>query len=315
MPITRKTALLGKLESSYGVDASPTTSDLIEISDFDITPNVEKVERNLFRPSLSPVASLPTKKYTELTFSVELKGAGVDANDNVILPKVAEVLQACGMKLESFDTDNDGDVDAYKLTPTSQNIPSMTFYAYLDGVLYKVLGARGNAQITLEANQVGKIQFTFNGLFVKPEDASFPNISCDSGLIPPIIKNVNLTMGGYAPILTSFEVNLNNTLTQRDDMNSSEGVRDIEITARNTSGSLNPDLMLASQYDVWDKFLNNEPQEIKATIGNQTGNIIEIRIPQAIINSTKLGDREGKRILNIDFTAVGCDDELEIWFK
>jgi hypothetical protein len=317
--LARKTALLAKLESVYGVDALPTTDDLIEVVDFSISPEIDKVERNLYRPTLSPNASLPAKKYTQLSFTVELKGGGVDANGVAVAPKVVEIMQACGMSLtiNEYDDDNDGNTDRreYVLKPTSENIPSLTFYAYLDGVLYKVLGARGDMKLQLEANQIGKMQFEFTGLFVEPVDAPFPTISCNSDIIPPIIQNVNLTMGGYAPILSSFEVGLNNDIVQLDDMNAPAGVGEVIIQARKTGGSLNPDMMLASEYDIWTKFINNEEVEIKATIGNNTGNTIDIDIPKAIYNKIGIGERDSVRIYNVDFTATGCDDELIITFK
>ena len=316
--LTRKTALLVKKETTYGVDVQPTTSDLLEITDFDITPEIDVVERNYFRPSLSPVGSIAGKRYTSLSFTVELKGAGTDNNGLAVQPKVAEVLEACGFSLstQTYDDDGDGTTDRveYVLKPTSDNIASLTFYAYLDGLLYKVVGARGNVQISVEANQIGKMQFNFTGLYIKPEDAIFPNVPCESAIAPPLIKNVNLTMGGYAPILSSFEVNMNNDLTQRDDMNSAEGVREVIITGRRPEVTLNPDLMLVSEYDVWQKFENGEPQSIQAQFGSEIGNKIRIEMPEVVISKVGLGDRDGVRIANITGIAQGCDDEVQIIF-
>lgn len=311
--LTRKTLLLAKKETTYGVDPSPSVSDdAIEVFDFSITPNIDTVDRNLYRPSLSPVASIPSKKYTEVSFSVELKGGGVDAEGKALAPKYVRLLEACGMSVEVQEDDTSRTTI---LKPTSTDIPSVAMYAYLDGVLYKVLGARGNMTLRLEANQIGRIEFTFNGLFVTPTDTTFPTVSCDTGLIPPIVKNVNLTMGGYAPILSAFEVTLDNDLVQRDDMNAVEGVGEIVINGRNTNGSVNPDMMKASEYDIWTAFQNGTETQISAVVGSATGNTIEVVIPKAVYSSVGIGDRDGVRIYDVRFTCVGCDDELEIRFK
>jgi hypothetical protein len=319
MPIyARKTALLAKLETTYGVDATPTTDDVVEIFDFSITPNIDKVERNPYRPTLSPVAAIPGKRYTELSFYVELKGAGIDSTTGLAKqPKVVDLLQGCGFELtiNNIDSNNDGTTDAveYILKPTSTDFKSLTFYAYLDGVLYKVTGARGNAQIQMEANNIGKIQFTFTGLFETPVDAAFPTVTIEE-VIPPLIKNVNLTMGGYAPILSSFEVNMNNDIVQRDDMNAAEGVGGIDIIGRNPSGSLNPDMMLAAEYDIWTQFESGTPQSIEATVGSEVGNKVSINIPQAVYNSIKIDERDSIRVYTTDFTCIGNDDEVQITF-
>jgi hypothetical protein len=319
---TRKTAIFAKLESTYGVDAfsgvdPANNTDMLEIFDVTVTPNIDKIDRNPFKASLSPEASIPSKKYTELSFYTELKGYGTDTNGITKEPKVTRLLQACGFSLtvNEFDDNSDGTTDRkeYLLTPTSNNIKSVTFYVYLDGVLYKIPGARGNVQVQLEANNIGKFNFTFTGLFVKPVDKAFPSIKTDE-LTPPLVKNVNLTMGGYAPILSSFEIDMQNDVVQRDDMNAEEGIGSVDIIGRNPVVSMNPDMMLVADYDIWGKFINNEEVLIKGIVGSDLGNKVQIDVPRVVYNSLGIGDRDSVRIYDVSGTCTGNDDEVQITF-
>lgn len=312
MPIySRKTQIYAKKETTYGVDpftVDPTNDDAIEVFDFTITPNIDKVDRNPYRASMSPVASLPAKRYTEMSFYTEIKGYGVDgATGDPLLPKVVKLLEACGMKYTLDGTE-------HVLTPTSTNFASLTFYCYLDGVLYKVTGARGNVQVQLEANNVGKFNFTFQGLFEKPIDKAFLPATTNE-LTPPLVKNVGMTFAGtYAPIISSFEVNLNNEIVMRDDFNAVEGVGGVDIIGRGTAGSMNPDMMLAAEYDIWAAFESNSEVTITGTVGSDTGNKVKITVPKAVYSQIGIDDRDSIRVYSTSFTCLGNDDELEIRF-
>ena len=319
---TRKTAIFAKLEGTYGDDAfggvDPTdNTNMLEVFDVSVTPNVDKIDRNPFKASLSPEAAIPSKKYTELSFYTELKGYGVDVDSITKEPRVARLLQSCGFELtvNEFDDDSDGVTDRkeYLLKPTSSGFKSVTFYVYLDGVLYKIPGARGNVQIQMEANNIGKFNFTFTGLFVQPIDKAFPSIETDE-ITPPLIKNVNLTMGGYAPILSSFEVDMQNDVVQRDDMNASEGIGGVEIIGRNPNMSMNPDMMLAADYDIWSKFINNEDVLISGTVGSDIGNKVKVELPKVVYNSLGIGDRDSVRIYDVAGTCTSDDAEVQITF-
>ncbi len=322
---TRQTLVLAKLESTYGVDANPTVDDYIEVFDVNISPNMETVNRDPYRQTLSPVASLPTKFSTELSFTVELKGSGLDSNGSVRYPAIGKLLEACGFTYEEETDSTTGLTTSYKFKPISRDFASMTFYVFLGNILYKVVGARGSVQIQLEANQVPKLNFKFLGKFITPEDvSSIPTIPDDVLKLfptPHIVKCVNLTMDSYAPVLSAFEIDMNNDLTQRDDLNSCTGVGEILITGRKPQGSLNPDMFNASKYDVWTKFINCEPVSIQGSIGRKSdgtydaGNAVDIVIPNAVMDKIGIGDRDTIRIYDISFVATGNDDEVQIIFK
>ena len=205
----------------------------------------------------------------------------------------------------------------------------MTLYAYLDDTLYVVTGARGTCNFDMTANQIGKINFEFMGKFNTPtEVTSFPSVTYESTPTPALCKGAGLTMGGtfadgsgntppaitggYAPILSKFTVDLANDLAQRDDLNDATGVGDFSILSRNTKGTVDPDAMKLSDYNIWQKFENGEEQAIGGHVGSTAGNIVELFVPRAVYNSIGIGARDGVRTYETGFTAVGNDDEVVV---
>lgn len=409
MSLTRKTMLLAKIETTSGVDALPVVAtDFIPITSITIDPNVSTITRELFRDSLSPVAPVPGKRYITVTFSTDIVGNGLQ-QDGATEPFMVRLFEACKCLSTATAESAVGAGDGkFLITPSSAVSKSLTLYVYIDGILYKVLGAKGTPKITIDANVLGKLDFTFTGLFASPSDTAMPSIPTVSLIIlssvaftgtgindmttsgtpvavasylvqidtagtpdtfewsddggttfttgvaitgsaqllnngvsvtfaattghtvgdnwtfsavsttinPPIIKSIGLTLGAsYVPILSSFEVDLANKVIQRDDMNAATGVSNIEITGREPTGSLNPDLMLAAQYDVWTQFLAMTPQSIVGAVGSTAGNIFEISIPEAIYDSVGIGDRDGVRIYDIKFTPTGSDNEVALTLK
>ena len=56
--------------------------------------------------------------------------------------------------------------------PASVSIPSVTIYLYLDGVLTKLVGCRGSFNLSLTSGGIGRMSFTFQGMFLSKEDAA-----------------------------------------------------------------------------------------------------------------------------------------------
>jgi len=329
MAIERRTAILAKIETTYGTDALPDpATDAIEIFDFSFTPSIEQVERKPYKESISPEATLGGKKYASVSFYVEMKGNGVQ-NDGATAPRYARLLEACGLGVTATAESAAGAGDGFfEFKPVSSGFQSLTIYAYLDDTLYKITGARGTCSFDMTANQIGKINFTFTGKFNTPTEVTFPSLTYETMPTPALCKGAGLTMGGtfaeasgntppsitggYAPILSKFTVDLANDLAQRDDLNDPTGVGDFSILSRNTNGTVDPDAMKLSQYDIWATFEAGTEQTIGGHVGNTAGNIVELIVPRAVYNNVSPAARDGIRTYETAFTAVGNDDEVRV---
>ena len=74
----RNTAILAKIEATYGTDATPTeAANALLVSNVSINPlNAQNVSRDLIRPFLGGSEQLVGAANIELSFDVELAGAG-----------------------------------------------------------------------------------------------------------------------------------------------------------------------------------------------------------------------------------------------
>ena len=89
---TRNTAILAKIETTYGTDAVPTglaNALLISDSSFDITYN--NVERNNIKGYFGSDEMLAGTRFVEMSFAVEVSGSGTAGT----APAWGPLLQAC----------------------------------------------------------------------------------------------------------------------------------------------------------------------------------------------------------------------------
>lgn len=95
--LLRRTVILAKAESSYGVDEVPTAADglLVNMSP-EITGSGDKIERDPVRDSLSPLGHIIGAKEYSLQIEVEAKGGGIDTV--LQAPEFDALLLACAMQ-------------------------------------------------------------------------------------------------------------------------------------------------------------------------------------------------------------------------
>lgn len=161
-------AILIKVENTVGTDAVPDgAADWIEARNVEFTPfDVTTVDRQIEKPFMGNGGTLPTGFYATLSFSAAVVGPGV-AGD---IPKISPVLQACGLA-ETVDA---GTSVIYNLA--SQSNTAVTIYINIDGVLHKMLGARGTLTLTMERQGIPMYRFEYQSAYVAPVDQSPPTV-------------------------------------------------------------------------------------------------------------------------------------------
>jgi hypothetical protein len=97
----------------------------------------------------------------------------------------------------------------------------LSIYFYVDGILFKITGARGTWKIKLNANGIAVIEFMMTGLFTQPGSAAIPaNPTYGTQLTqdPQVANTANtptFTIGGYAAILRNFTFDAGNEVKTR----------------------------------------------------------------------------------------------------
>jgi hypothetical protein len=91
--LTARTLVLAKPEVTYNVDSVPTAAaDAFLVSEADVSIETNVLERNNYRPHLSPTGVVVGRKLVTVTMTHELKGSGTAATK----PKLGTLLRGCG---------------------------------------------------------------------------------------------------------------------------------------------------------------------------------------------------------------------------
>ncbi|MEM4720544.1 MAG: phage tail tube protein [Candidatus Methanomethylicaceae archaeon] len=311
--LSRRTVILAKVETNYGTDATPGTGNGIACTIPDLTPTGDILTRDFVRNSISPFGHAIGAKVVELSFDTELKGSGSNTSSAAVLPEIDPLLRICGMTPTFTSSGTNSWTATYK--PVSTNFNSATIYVYRDGILHKITGCRGTFSLNLEAGNYGKISWTIRGLYQDPIDQSMISGVQYNTTVPPIVKNVQLTLDSYSPYVRAITFDLGNTLAERRDVNAAEALREITITSRTSQGTIDPEMDLLSVFNWYQKWSSASDILLQATqIGTTNGNKIQFKCPKIKLRDLRYDDRDGVLVLRAGFQAVGEDDEVQLVF-
>lgn len=196
-------ALLAKIETTYGTDPVPTgAANAILATNVTLSPmEGEDVSRNLETPYLAADPTLPVGLRSVLTFDVEIVGSGALGT----APNWGPLLRACGVA----QTISAGVKVEYN--PITDNHESVAIYMHIDTTRHVLLGARGNAVLTLNAQGIPVWRFTFTGLFAVPTEVAKPTPDYTGFQAPQVATKTNtptFTVGGVAMVMRDFEMDL-----------------------------------------------------------------------------------------------------------
>jgi hypothetical protein len=160
----------------------------------------EDVSRNLERPYFGAQQMIPVGLYATLSFDVEMVGSG-----ELGTPPGWGVLHRGCACAETIVADT-----SVTYEPISTSFESLTFYVNIDGILHKMLGARGTFVAKLNALGIPVWSYTYTGLFVQPSSAAAPTPDYSVFQVPTAASKANtptFTVDGVAMRMKSFEFN------------------------------------------------------------------------------------------------------------
>ena len=198
---------------------------------------------------------------------------------------------------------------------------SITLYSNKHGRLRSMVGARGNAKVSLAAGQPGKVMFDFTGRASKNENAPVVT-SPDYSDTPNVIRGENILTYLNTPV-SSVEIDLGNTISERDDLLSPNGLLSTVITDRRPKLTADPEAALIGSIN-WltnmrsptsgDRAKHERYMEAQRPIGQKW----VFYAPNAQLKQASDGERSGiwTEQLNFDlkrYEALG-DDSLYFAF-
>lgn len=205
--------ITAKEETTYGTDSVPTgAANAVLAQNVKLTPmGATEVERQHARPFQGARPSQLVGKHMKITFEVEAKGSGTAGT----APGFGVLLRSCKMA--------EVIVAATSVTynPVSTNHKSCSIYFYIDGLLFKLVGCRGDWKYKLNADGIVVIEFTFMGLFTQPTDTALatPTFGAQLTQIPLLATTENtptFSIGAFATAaLRSFTFSAGNDVKLR----------------------------------------------------------------------------------------------------
>lgn len=304
--LTRKTVLLAKIETTYGTVPAMTGADAVLISNLDISVDPNILERDNYHDSISAYGTRVGRKLMTCSFDVELKGNG--AQPTLLAPIEQDaILRACGLVATE-----EADHVSYSPTSVEANMASVSLRFNLDGMDYIIRGAYGNMSINMVAGAFGVMSFTFTGLYQKPTDVAQLQPTYTNDTEPPIVESLSYAMDSYGGCPETWNYDMGNEVSERPCINADEGLEGLRITGRNGVGNVDPEMVSIATKDFWAIFEASNQVAVQGTIGTAVGNQFIIKNPTVQIQNIGIGDRNGLRTYEIEYLAVGDDNEFEL---
>lgn len=287
---------------AYGADPAPTaTANVLLAQNVDISPL--EMETDDYAPvsnTFGTFEKIVGAVWSSVGFEVMLGGGGTPVGQASTLPNCDPVLRACAM--------------AYVITPGVQSVYSPVdtgeedagMYHYVDGILQKVLGLRGNFEITLAAKKAAMLKFNGLGLNVPMTDLALPTPTLPTPPRPLATNKANtaaLLNSAYAVKLSALSINLGNDVQYRNLCNR----EDVVVVDRNMSGKITLELPLVAERDFlgangW--CTKATPVSLYVAQGTDPGTIFNLHLPQVQLFNPKPRTEAGILMLECDLHIV-----------
>lgn len=315
--LPRNSAILAKIESTYGTDAVPTgAANAILISNPSFNTNYSNVARDLVRGHLGGSEQLAGTRSVAIGFDVELSGSG-DAG--LTAPAWAPLLKACGF------AESDAGV-YFEYTPVSSAFSSLSIYYHDDGIVHKALGCRGTVDFKLGVGEKPVMSFRFVGIDGGPAEAANPTQTLTAFVKPVAITNPNAAdillgctyssgalSGGTAYPSRGLQLSAGNDVQYTPLL----GGESVDIVNRDVSGSIELELTAAQEVTFITDINANTLATMGFSYGTTAGNLIVLYMPSVQRVNPKKAELNGRRLIGMDLRVLPSagNDELKIVVK
>lgn len=314
--------VLLKKESTPGTDAVPTgAANAVLVSNLKANPlNAQNVPRSLIRNYFGGSEELVGSAYKSIEFEVEYQGSGTAGT----AAKWDEILQCCNFSAGALLT-APARVEHSLSAPSAQ--ASATIYYYDDGVLHKLLYAKGNVNLDLSIGARPVFRFSFIGLDGGLSAAANPSTTLTGYKTPLAITDVNtgaLTLGctyatgalsgGTEYVSGGLTLDLGNNVNFVDLLGTATlPGQTVEIAQRQATGKLMLDLTAANEATFMANVKSNTLQSIGLVHGTTAGLKMLIFMPNVQLVNPALEEKNGRRLIGYDLRILplaGNDDLL-----
>lgn len=321
----RNSAILAKVETTYGTDANPTgAANAVLVSNLSITPlNAQNISRDLIRPYFGGSEQLIGSASVEVAFDVEFQSSG--SMTTPTLPAWEPLLQACGYMA---GVGTAGQRVEYGLESDYGNLKSVTIHYHDDGVRHKLLGARGTCSINLEVGDRPVFSFKFVGLDGGVQAVATPSVTLTAYKTPLVVTDpstgalalgctyaAGALSGGTEYVSRGLSLDLGNTVEYIDLLGTaSASGQTVEITQREVVGKVAFDLTAANEVSFMASVKAATLQSLGLVHGTTAGYKMLIYAPAVQLINPRKEDVNGRRVIGFDLRILPSagDDDLKI---
>lgn len=314
----RNSAVLAKIEATYGTDSVPTgPANAILCGQPTITPlDATNLDRELVRPYFGASEQLVGPANVKLEFPVELAGSGTAGTP----PAFGPLLRMCGMA-ELITASN-----RVEYSPVSSGFESGSLYYYDDGVRHILTGVRGSVALDLSLSAIPRLLFKLMGLDGGVATASLPSATLTGFKTPLPVSDANTgdttfgatyttgsLSGGTAYPSRGLQIDIGNAVNHMPML----GGESVEITNRVITGNLDLDLTAAQEVAFATTVKGNGTQGFGIQHGTTAGNIVVLHGPAVQVLDWSKKEWNGKRLqgYGLRFVPVSGNDEFRLCFK
>ncbi|MDN5786396.1 phage tail tube protein [Pseudorhodobacter sp.] len=302
----RKLAILNKVETTYGTNATPAALNAIIAKNVSFMPlEADEVNRDLMLPYLGNQGIILTGKHAKIEFDVEMAGAGAAGT----APKYASLLQACGFA----ETLTAATSAVYSIVESG--VKSSTIFFEVDGTRHIMLGSRGTLTFNVAPKAIPTIRFSMTGLLGTITDQALTAVTMTGWQTPLEASSANTTMSlhGWSSIAEQLTVTLGNTVTPRFLI----GSESVIISDRKVTGQAVVEATSLATIDWFARALARTRGALSLVHGKTAGNIVELAAPAIEVGKITQGQTDG--ILNyslpLSFCPVTGMDEMTITIR
>lgn len=293
-----------KIESTYGVDASPAPGNALVLDkDTKITPlEHETVDNGLLRPAFGADAALQVGGYGEIELSLPLA-----ASDSLgTAPAFHAILRSCGLSAAITASER----VTYGLI--SSGFESASCYAYEDGDLTKLKGCRGSVSFEIKAKAKPMIKAKLTGLSAGPVNNALPAVNLSPANVKPIeFANSEILFNGAPVIMESLTIDLGYDVGYTNLV----GKESVDIVNRSVSAKLSIRRPNVNDLDLFALRKRAAMNTLYFKQEHGGRNLIELFGNNAQISGLSPGEADGHDTIDIDLRLVGgADNEFEINF-
>lgn len=303
--LMKKMAILAAIETTVGTPVAPVAADAIEVSNVQLTPiEGDEVSSDVVRPYFGASETTLVTLYRKVSFDVQLAGV----NPAGTVPGFTTLLRACAMSA----TNTPGTSTVF--APITDSIESITIYAVIDKILYKMSGVRGTVKAEVNAKALPKWSFEFTGAFYPAEDqVSMPAVNYSKFQKPLGVNKANTTatVDGLAVAMSGFSLDVGNTVVKED----LTEVDSTEITGRATKGSITFRMTDVATKDWIAMGRDGVKVPIVVTHGPAVTNKVAFNVPRAQLGKPTFADQNGIQMVTFPFSAIPSNtgnDEFSI---